>query len=82
KRESNSYWILLLIALMKGVLLYIATGVSIILLINIIRVLTIGLNRLSEYGYGYLVGKATLLVIFTSIVIILKKHKSKSRTQS
>jgi len=56
-------------------------GTSIILLISILRVLTIGLNRLSEYGYGYLVGKVTLFVIFTSIVVVLKKHKSKSRTE-
>lgn len=59
---------------MKKVLFYISLGISIMLLINIANILITDLNRLTEYGYGYLVGKVILLVIFGVVMFLTKKH--------
>jgi hypothetical protein len=64
---------------MKKILFYISLGVSIILLINIINIIITDLNRLTEYGYGYLVGKAILLVIFGTIILVTRKYKTESK---
>lgn len=37
------------------------------------------LNRLTEYGYGYLVGKVILFVIFSTIMLVTRKHKTESK---
>jgi hypothetical protein len=62
---------------MKKIIFYISLGVSIILLINIINILITDLNRLTEYGYGYLVGKVILLLILGIIMLVTRKHKKK-----
>ena len=64
---------------MKKILFYISLGVSIILLVNIINILITDLNRLTEYGYGYLVGKVILLVIFGTIMLVTRKYKTGSK---
>ena len=38
------------------------------------------LNRLTEYGFGYLVGKIILLLVFIGISLILRKQALKSKT--
>lgn len=70
-----------LIGPMKKTLFYISTGISITLLINIIKILIVDLNRLTEYGYGYLIGKVLLFVIFGTIILLLRKHKPKSKSE-
>jgi len=60
-------------------ILYISLGISVILLINIINILRNDLNRLTEYGYGYLVGKVILLLIFGTIILLTRKHKTESK---
>jgi inner membrane protein involved in colicin E2 resistance len=67
---------------MKKILFYISLGVSIILLVNIINILITDLNRLTEYGYGYLVGKVILLVIFGTIMLVTRKYKTESKTKT
>ncbi len=62
---------------MKKILFYLSLGISILLLINILNILISDLNRLTEYGYGYLTGKVILLVVFTTIVLITIKHRTK-----
>ena len=57
---------------MKKVMFYISVGVSIILLISIMKILLIDFNRLTDYGYGYLVGKIILFVIFIGIAFLTK----------
>jgi hypothetical protein len=64
---------------MKKILFFIALGVSIILLINILNILITDLNRLTEYGYGYLVGKIILLVIFGIIMLVTRKYNTDSK---
>lgn len=64
---------------MKKILFFIALGVSIILLVNILNILITDLNRLTEYGYGYLVGKIILLVIFGISMLVTRKYKTDSK---
>ena len=66
---------------MKKILFYISLGISIILLINIINILATDFNRLTEYGYGYLVGKVILFLIFGTIILLTRKHKTESKKE-
>ena len=52
---------------------YISVGVSIILLFSIMKILLIDFNRLTDYGYGYLVGKIILFIIFIGIAFLTRK---------
>lgn len=67
--------------LMKKIIFYISVGISIILLINIINILVNDLNRLTNYGHGYLVGKGILFAIFIIVILITRKHKIKAKTE-
>ena len=58
---------------MKKVIFYISVGVSIILLINILKILLTDFNGLTNYGYGYLVGKIILFIIFIGITFLTRK---------
>ena len=60
---------------MKKLVFYGAVGVAIVLLINVINILVYDLDRLTEYGYGYLVGKIILFVFALSIAFATRKHK-------
>jgi hypothetical protein len=64
---------------MKKAFFYIALVISIILLINIIKILITDFSRLTAYGFGYLVGKVILFVIFGTIMFLTRKHKTKSK---
>ncbi len=64
---------------MKKILFYISLGISIILLINILNIIISDFNRLTDYGYGYLVGKIILLLIFGTISFLTRAHKIKSK---
>lgn len=66
---------------MKKILFYISLGISIILLINIINIVAFDFNRLTEYGYGYLVGKVILFLIFGTILLLTRKPKTKSKKE-
>lgn len=59
---------------MKKVIHYIAILLSIIFLYNIIQILSLGFSKLSEFGYGALVGK-TILLIITLIVVFTTRTK-------
>ena len=65
---------------MKKILFHISLGISIILLIDIINILVIDFNRLMEYEYSYLIGKAILF--FETITLLTKKHKSESKKEN
>ncbi len=66
---------------MKKWFFYVSLVISIILLINIIEILINDLNRLTEYGYGYLVGKIILLLIFGTITLLTRRHKTESKEE-
>ncbi len=64
---------------MRKIILYICFGISAFLLLKIIAVLSTGLSKLTDYGYGYLTGSIILFLVFIGIIIILlKKQKNKS----
>ena len=65
---------------MKKIIFYFSLVIAIIMLINIINIITTDLKRLTEYGYGYLVGKMILFLVFVGIVILTRKHKIKSES--
>ncbi|MBT0607783.1 hypothetical protein [Aequorivita echinoideorum] len=63
---------------MKKIIFYIAIAVAIILLVNIIEILVTDLDRLTNYGYGYLAGKFLLFVVFIAIALVTRKPKKAS----
>ncbi len=63
---------------MKKTFFYISLSISIILFVNIITILTTELDRLTQYGYGYLTGKIILFLIFGAIMLLTRKRKSKT----
>ncbi|MCF6280135.1 MAG: hypothetical protein L3J14_07290 [Flavobacteriaceae bacterium] len=58
---------------MKKILFYIVAIISVFLLINIGKILMTDFNRLTEYGFGYLTGKITLLIAFLIIMYLTRK---------
>ena len=65
---------------MKKIIFYISIFISIFLIVSIAKILTTDFDRLTEYGFGYLVGKMILLLIFSSIIYITRKHKVDSKS--
>ena len=63
--------------MMKKLTFYISAIISLILLINIIQIFISDFERLTEYGYGYLIGKIILLTIFSAITFLTKKYVTK-----
>ena len=43
--------------------------------------MTINLNRLSEYGFGYLAGKVFLLIIVTVIMFTTREYIVKNKSE-
>ncbi|MFT5435523.1 MAG: hypothetical protein ACI840_000156 [Ulvibacter sp.] len=64
---------------MKKIIFYTSTIISIILLVNIIQILTNDFERLTEYGFGYLLGKIILFVIFLTLLLLTKKSILKKK---
>ena len=64
---------------MKKVIFYISVIVSVILVFNIFQILTNDFERLTEYGFGYLIGKVILFVIFLVLILITKKSVLKKK---
>ena len=58
---------------MKKIIFYISSLISIILLISIFKILINDFDRLTEYGFGYLIGKIILLLVFISLAFLTKK---------
>jgi len=64
---------------MKKVIFYISIIVSLILLVNIFQILTNDFERLTEYGFGYLIGKIILFVFFITLTFITKNSVLKKK---
>jgi putative copper export protein len=62
---------------MKKTIFYISAIISLILLVNIIQILTNDFERLTKYGFGYLIGKIILFVIFLTLTLLTKKYVMK-----
>jgi len=64
---------------MKKIIFYISAVIALLLLINILRILTLGIANLSEYGFGFLVGKTILLFLFLLITFLTRKKSIKHK---
>jgi len=58
---------------MKKIIFYFSIILSVILLINVIQILVSDFQRLTEYGFGYLIGKIILLLISLFIIYLTKE---------
>ena len=65
---------------MKKIIFYILMLVSILLFINIVKILFFDFNKLTQYGFGYLVGKIILFLIFLGITLLFNKMFLNSKT--
>jgi len=63
---------------MKKIIFYISLIISILLFINIVKIIWTDLQRLTEYGFGYLSGEIILFFIFIATSIITRKQVFKS----
>jgi hypothetical protein len=59
---------------MKKIIFYLSAIISAILLINIINII-IDFKRLTNWGFGYLVGKIILLLLFLLISYFTRKFR-------
>jgi len=66
---------------MKKAIFYISIIISVILLINVFKILITDFNRLTEYGFGYLAGKIILTVVFLTIIYLTRKSISNKKTR-
>jgi hypothetical protein len=58
---------------MKKIIFYISIIISIILLVNVVKILNTDFNRLTEYGFGYLLGKIILFILFALTSFFTRK---------
>jgi len=64
---------------MKKIIFYIALIVCLFLLVNILKILISDLDRLTEYGYGYLVGQIILFFVFAVFALLTRKALNKRK---
>ena len=63
---------------MKKIAHYISFVISILLLVNIFKIMNLGIKQLSEFEYGYLVGKIFLFLVFVVVFYRTRKQNIKS----
>jgi len=63
---------------MKKIAHYISFVISILLLVNIFKIMNLGIKQLSEFEYGYLVGKNFLFLVFVLVFYRTRKQNIKS----
>lgn len=61
---------------MRKAIFYLSAVVAVLLLLSILNILLFDLGRLTDYGYGYLVGKILLFLLFTGTVYLSRKRKA------
>ncbi|MBP1838111.1 hypothetical protein [Formosa algae] len=57
---------------MKKTAFYISLIIALLLFINVVQIIATDLERLTEYGYGYLIGKVILFIIFAAIALLTR----------
>jgi len=65
---------------MKKPLFYISLLLSIILILNISKIIVLDFQRLTNYGLGYLTGKVVLLMVLFSIIFFTRKSVVSSKS--
>ena len=66
---------------MRKYIFYASIILAFIFLVRVLRILIFDLDRLTEYGYGYLVGKIILFLVFVGISLVLRKRALKSKNE-
>ena len=67
---------------MKKIIYYISTVFLILLFINTIKILVTDLNRITGFGFGYLVDEILLYILFFEIFLITRKRILKTKIVS
>jgi hypothetical protein len=67
---------------MRKVIFYIALALSLVLLLNILKIFITDFSRLTSYGYGYLAGKIVLFILFGALVYRTRKTKPPIKKES
>ncbi|WP_108170721.1 hypothetical protein [Christiangramia gaetbulicola] len=65
---------------MKKSFFYISLFLSLILGYHIIKILIVDLERLTDYGFGYLTGKVILLMILLTVIFFTRKSIFSTRS--
>lgn len=60
---------------MKRIVFYIAISIAVLTLLNVLYILIYDFSRLTEYGYGYLVGKLILVIVFSVVAYTTRNFK-------
>ncbi|AXG73271.1 hypothetical protein DVK85_03125 [Flavobacterium arcticum] len=58
---------------MKKTLFFVISAITFILLIDVTSKLISDIDRLTEYGWGFLAGKLILLLVFLLLLLLLYK---------
>lgn len=61
---------------MRKTILYISIFISLIQFINILKIILVDWERLTQYGFGYLSGKIVILTILLFIIYLTSKKKT------
>ncbi len=72
----------LLFKVMRKITFITSLIVSALLLLNIFNFMLTDLSKLTEYDYGYLIGKIIILIIFIVIAFLTRTRKSVSALNS
>lgn len=62
--------------IMKRIVFYTSIVISTLILVELIKIMLIDLNRLTDYGFGYLAGRAILFLVFLTIALYARKYKT------
>ena len=65
---------------MKKAIFYLSLFISIILLVNVIKILITDFNKLTEYGFGYLTGKVVIILILLLVLFVTRKGRINSKS--
>ena len=60
---------------MRKIIFYVSIVFCIVLMVHIFNIITQDLDRLTQYGYGFLVGKIMLLVAFLAAVFLSRNKR-------
>jgi len=63
-------------------LYYLLLVLCVFLLYNIVKIISLGIKRLSDFGWGNLVGNVLLLIILVSLVFFMKKRLKLKKRQT
>ena len=65
---------------MKKAIFYLSLFISIILVVNVIKILITDFNKLTEYGFGYLTGKVVIILILSLVLFVTKNNRINSKS--